>query len=255
MLDSCLEILWLSKKLLLQLILNEYLEYICNNELHGHIQKLTVNLRTCGNIDSLTVTGWRWLTNPSSCCKSRNLVARSLEAKSLTTQGTTRFWYSASGSCRPSWSRGGKTALPASPYSKAANNCGRILNRPTPSGKLSKCVANWEKNRFFSFFAFTWISSRNKSASTRSFLKKPALLRQRAITSAGFGRLSEFALVSSRKIVKSCLGILKINGKLVWVYLFQICLWRGGTRIQKSIKLYLQIAQIEFKSKFTVSDQ
>lgn len=162
---------------------------------------------TCGNMASFMVAGWRWLTNLSSCCKRRSLVARSFDANNLTTHGITRRWYSASGNCRPNCKSGGKTALPASPNSKAANNCGRILNRPTPSGKLSNWLANWAKNRPFSPRSFIWISSRKRSASTRSFLKKPPLLRHRAITSAGLGLPSGWKPVNSRYTVNNCFGI------------------------------------------------
>lgn len=162
---------------------------------------------TCGKIASLTVADCRWSTNRSNCCSKRNLVALSFEANNLTTQGTTRRWYSVSGNCAPSCNSGGNTALPASPNSKAANNWGRILYLPTPSGKESSWPASCEKNRPFSPLSFIWISSRNNKASTRSFLKKPPLLRQRAITSAGFGLPSGLAPVNSRYTAVICLGI------------------------------------------------
>lgn len=172
---------------------------------------------------SLTVADCRWSTKRSNCCNKRNLVALSLDANSFTTHGTTRRWYSTAGSWQPSCSSGGNTALPASPNSKAANNCGRILNRPTPSGNESNCAASCEKNRPFSPLSFIWISSRNSKASTRSFLKKPPLLRQRAITSAGFGLPSGLAPVNSRYTVVICFGILKNRKSTCSLYRQCIC--------------------------------
>lgn len=166
-----------------------------------------VNCNTSGKIASLTVAGCRWSTNRSSCCNSRNLVALSFDANNFTTHGTTLRWYSVSGNWQPSCNKGGNTALPASPNWKACNNSGKILYLLTPSGNDSNWPASCAKNRPFSPRSFIWFSSKNRSASTRSFLKNPPLLRHRAITSAGLGLPSALLLVNSRYVDCNCFGI------------------------------------------------
>lgn len=93
---------------------------------------------------------------------------------------------------------GARTAAPASPYSKAVINWGRILCWHTCCGKWSRCGVRALKNLFFSLRSLICISSRNSSASTSSFLKKPPFLRPLVITSAGLGRVLGFAPTSSQ---------------------------------------------------------
>lgn len=81
----------------------------------------------------------------------------------------------------------------------------------TCGGKLSSCAVIALKKRNFSALSLIWISSRNSSVSTRSFLKKPSGLRQRVITSAGFGRLAGLAPTSSQYSGVTDLGICSVQ--------------------------------------------
>lgn len=162
---------------------------------------------TCGNIWSFTTCGCRWLINKSSCWSSRERVTRSVDANNFTTQGTIRFWYSASSNKRPNLNIGANTAEPASPYSNAVINWGNIFCRHTLSGKLSNWFASAAKNRFFSALSLIWISSRNNSVSTKSFLKKPPGFRHLVMISAGFGRFVGDAPTSSQYKLVNDFGI------------------------------------------------
>lgn len=92
---------------------------------------------------------------------------------------------------------GAKTAEPASPYSNAVISWGKILCLQTLSGKLSKCGVKLEKNLFFSFLSFIWISSKKSNVSTKSFLKYPPSFRHLVIISAGLGLEAGLEPISS----------------------------------------------------------
>lgn len=110
---------------------------------------------------------------------------------------------------------GASTAEPASPYSNAVINCGKIFWRQTLSGKLSNWLVNEPKKRFFSALSLIWISSKNNNVSTKSFLKKPPGLRHFVMISAGFGRDPGDAPTNSQYKLVSDFGIFSISFKLV----------------------------------------
>lgn len=77
----------------------------------------------------------------------------------------------------------------------------------TLSGKLSNWAVRLLKNLVFSALSLICISSRNKSESTKSFLKNPPGFLQRVMISAGLGRVCGDALTNSMYNVDNAFGI------------------------------------------------
>ena len=97
-----------------------------------------------------------------TCCSRFSLVALSLEEKSLTTQGTIFFWYSALSKSWLSLKSGAKTAEPAPPNSKAFRSWGRILCFEKFFGNEFKCLLSSVKNSFLCVGSMIWRRERER---------------------------------------------------------------------------------------------